>query len=414
MVNKMVIETFEPHESASTEQQVSVVKCSAYDLRKVETSLKRNLELIGGIERFVKSDQRVCFKVNLLAAASPENAITTHPVVIEALANIVQAAGGTPLVVDSPGSGISYNERGLRRVYDATGLLEMSERTGIELNWDTSTREVSFPEGTLMKRLDVITPVLDADVVIAMPKLKTHMLTVFTGALKILFGVIPGLVKVGYHANLPHVDQFSEMLLDIVSCIKPSLYVMDGILGMEGDGPGFHGKPREVGVLLASTSPVSIDLTACQIIGLDPMKVPTLRMAKSRGWWDGNPEINEVLGCSIEELFISDYIHPQTREDARIDSANMSLMERLLKPLVENAVTPQIVPHKDRCTACGTCVRSCPQKAITIHNKVAVVDDDNCIRCYCCHELCPEAAIDLKHSLTGRFLRRLGAMGSHS
>ncbi|PKP60861.1 hypothetical protein CVT91_04360 [Candidatus Atribacteria bacterium HGW-Atribacteria-1] len=392
-------------------QRVSVVRCPDYDLERVETALKKSLNLLGGISRFVKPGQRVCLKANLLLPAGPEQAVTTHPSVIEALVNLVRKAGGKPFVADSPGGGVSYTEEGLRRVYQRTGLLELAERAGVELNWDTTVAQISFPEGKMMKRMDIIKPVLDADVVIAIPKLKTHMFTTFTGATKILFGVIPGLTKTGYHAKLADLEKFAEMLLDIVACVKPALFVMDGVLGMEGDGPGLHGTPREVGLLLVSPDAVALDVVASQVIGIDPGKIPMLQKAKTRGWWDGSLQSIEVAGCPIEEIIIPDFKPPQLSL-ASYGLGNLTFFQRLLQPFFKPVLTLRPIPQCEKCTACGTCVRSCPQKAISIVRKLAVVDDDKCIRCYCCHELCPEAAIELKSSWLGRLVRRRGAFGS--
>lgn len=397
-------------------QKVSIVRCPDYELGRVKVALRESLDLLGGINRFVKPGQRVCVKVNLLAAAKPEQAVTTHPAVIEAMVNLVQEAGGKPFIADSPGAGIPHTQGGLRRVYQATGLLDLAERTGVELNWDTTVAQVSFPEGKLMKRLSIIKPVLDADVIIAMPKLKTHTFTIFTGATKILFGVVPGLNKPGYHANLANQEMFAEMLLDIIACIKPTLFVMDGVLAMEGNGPGLHGKPRQVGLLLASADPVAMDVTACQVIGVDSEKIPMLRAAKARGWWDGSLQNIEVLGCHIKEVSIPDFELPQTmRRSADFEDINLfqRLMLRVLRFVgVGTALTLCVVPQRNKCTACGTCMQSCPQKAITIVDKLAVVNDDQCIRCYCCHELCPQAAIELKYSWLGRLICRSGALGT--
>jgi uncharacterized protein (DUF362 family)/ferredoxin len=391
-------------------QQVSVVRCADYELDQVEAALRKNLDLLGGIERFVKPGQRVCLKVNLLSAARPEQAVTTHPVLIEAMANLVREAGAQPFVADSPG-GIAHTPGALRRVYRATGLLDLAERTGIALNWDTTAVQVSLPKGKLIKRLDVIKPVLDADVVIAMPKLKTHIYTTFTGATKILFGVVPGLTKAGYHAKLADQGRFAEMLLDIVAYVQPALFVMDGVVGLEGDGPGLHGEPRHVGLILASPDAAALDVTACRVIGIDPGNVPTLQAARTRGWWNGHRDI-ETLGHQVEEVRIADFELAQPNFFRESGLANLSFFQKLLRPLFKPGLTPRVSPQRARCTACRTCVRSCPQDAISIVDKLAVVDDDACIRCYCCHELCPEAAIELEFSRLGRFIRWSGGMGN--
>lgn len=391
--------------------RVSVVRCRDYDPGRVESALRKSLNLLGGISQFVKPGQRVCLKVNLLAAARPERAVTTHPAVIEGMVNLVRGAGGEPFIADSPGAGIPYTQGGLRRVYRETGLLDLAERAAVELNWDTTAVQIAVPGGRMVKRLDVIKPVLDADQVIAIPKLKTHVFTTFTGATKILFGVVPGLAKPGYHAKLADSDRFAEMLLDIVAYIRPALFVMDGVLGMQGDGPGSHGEARHVGLLLASPHAAALDVVACRAIGVHPSQVPMLRAAKQRGWWDGSPQGISVLGDRIEEVSIRDFRLPQTSLSTKDGLVSMSLPLKALHPLFKSTLTPRVVPQRAKCTACRTCVRSCPQEAISIADMLAVVDDSKCIRCYCCHELCPESAIKLQFSRLGRLVRWSGALG---
>jgi len=386
-------------------QKVSIVRCPDYELEHVETALKKNLNLLGGINRFVKPNQRVCLKPNLLLPARPEQAVTTHPTIIEAMANLVREAGGKPFIADSPGGGVPYTEEGLRRVYHKTGLLDLAERTGIELNWDTNITQVSFPEGKMIKRLNIIKPVLDADVVIGIPKLKSHVFTTFTGATKIFFGVIPGLTKSDYHAKLPNLERFAEMLLDIIEFVKPALFVMDGVLGMEGDGPGLHGIPRYFGLLLASTDSIALDAVASQAIGIDPERIPMLKMAKARGWWNGSLQSIEIMGCPIKEIIIHDFKLAQGRLEIH-NLRNFDFFQRLFQRFFKHVFSPRPVPQWGKCIACGNCVRGCPQKAISILNKLAVVDDSKCIRCYCCHEFCPEGAIKLEYSWLGRLIYR--------
>jgi len=243
----------------------------------------------------------------------------------------------------------------------------------------------------------------EADVTIALPKLKTHGLTTITGATKILFGLVPGLTKSGYHSKLADLDRFCDMLLDIVACVRPALFVMDGVLGIEGNGPSLRGSPRHVGVLLASQDAVALDAVVCQIIGLDPDRLPLFRAAQRRGWW---PVEVTVAGTPVAEVSVPDFRLPDTTR-----AATRPAGRGWLSQLATRALVPRPVPQRELCTACRTCVRICPRQAITIVDQLAVVDDERCIRCYCCHELCPEAAIDLEFSRLGRLLRWTGVLG---
>jgi len=386
--------------------RVSIVSCSDYEQKKVEAAMRRCLAPIGGIESVVSPGQRVVIKPNLLCAAPPEDAITTHPTIVEIMAKLVQEVGAEPIIADSPGSSVPYTERGLRRVYETCGLVEVAQRTGAELNWDTTVMSVSHPGGVIAKRLDIIKPILDADVIINLPKLKTHVYTTFSGAIKNLFGVIPGYKKPGYHAKLGNLTHFSEMLLDVFAFVKPQLSVMDGILALEGDGPGRHGKPKQVGVLLASHDSLALDIVACRLVGFAPERVPTLAAAQRRGWWDDI----EITGEPLEKVSVADFLKPSVCSDPA-GYVPYRWMRAFVHPLLVSILTPYPVPRRGDCTGCGICVRSCPQKAITLVEKLAVVDNDRCIRCYCCHELCPEAAIDLKLSWLGQLLQKSGVMG---
>ncbi len=385
--------------------QVAIVKCPDYEQSAVDRAVRESIDLLGGMGQFVQPGQKVLLKANLLSATPPERGIVTHPAVVEAVVKLVQEAGGTPLIADSPGTSVPYTEVGLRRIYKASGLLEVAERTGAALNWDTSYEEVSHPEGFLVKRLEVIKPVLEADVVISMPKLKTHVLTTFTGATKNLFGVVPGLAKGIFHARMRNVTHFALMLLDITSLVKPSLVLMDAIVGMEGDGPS-GGHLRDVGVILASRDSVALDAVATSMVGFDPLKVPTLREAAAHGLWTGKVGDIETLGASIAEVLVPDF-HPPVSSPREYATLLNPFLTKHFGPLITNHFTLRPVPQRGRCVACGDCVAGCPQQVITIVDSLAVIDYNQCIRCYCCHEFCTEGAIDLERSWLGGLVHRV-------
>ncbi|MFZ5898020.1 MAG: DUF362 domain-containing protein [Bacillota bacterium] len=388
---------------------MSLVRCGTYEPGTVEAALRHSIDLIGGIEKYISPGWRVVLKVNLLTAAAPEKAITTHPSVVLALSNLVRGAGAHPVVADSPGP-IPHTTAGLKMACRGAGLLELEEKGLLELNWDTGVVGLPCPSGKVIKRFEVMRPVAESDAVIAVPKLKTHMLTSLTGATKILFGVIPGYTKAGYHAKLQEGSQFAEMLLDIILAVKPALYVMDGIIALQGDGPGFHGQPRPLGLIMASDDAVAMDAVTCSLIGFDPMDIPMLRAAAGRGWWDGRMDSLNVKGESLKSLKVNDFVKPSrvTADPGSLD--RMVWHKRMWGPLFKQGFTLRPLPNR-RCTGCSTCVRVCPQKAVTLRQGRAWIDDERCIRCYCCHEMCPEAAIDLKYGLLGRTIRRLGMLG---
>lgn len=391
---------------SSTQHPVSVVRCDDYEPSRVLERVRACLAPLGGLAAFVSPGQRVLVKPNLLSAAPPDAAITTHPSVVGAVVRLVEEAGGRPIVADSPGAGIPYTPAGLRRLYRATGLLELAETAGVELNWDVSSVSVPNPAGRLAKRLELIRPAVEADVVIALPKLKTHALTTLTGATKILFGTLPGLAKPASHAAFHDPDLFGELLLDIVVGVRPALFVVDAVLAMEGNGPGRSGRPRQLSALLAGVDAVATDLAACRLVGVDPARVPALRAARARGWWDGEPGAVSILGEDFASLAVHDFVLPAGDRALADGRRSMVPFPRLTRPLLVSLLSPRPTPQRDRCTGCGTCARACPVGAIAVRNRLAVVDHGRCIHCYCCHELCPEAAVELQYSWAARLLRQ--------
>ncbi|MGM0426714.1 MAG: DUF362 domain-containing protein [Thermodesulfobacteriota bacterium] len=349
--------------------QVSI-QSAAY----LEPEMERLLAPLGGMGSFVERGDKVLLKVNLLSAREPEQAVTTHPEVVRAVARAVKAAGGTPYIGDSPAG--RFSKRALRKAYQYSGLEDVSEEEDILLNWDTGSTRLDFPEGVRLKQSSVCNFVLNADKVIALPKLKTHSLQYMTLACKIMFGSVPGLTKAKYHAQFPRRAAFADMILDITMFLNPGLYIMDGILGMQGQGPA-SGDPVNLGWLLAATDPVAMDIAVCRLIGVEPIAIPVLKRAKVRKLW---PQDMEYPILAPQDIAYQEFKLPNTA-DSRLSGKKPFSK----KPLIT-----------EKCIACGDCEEICPKSAIQIKDKRAMVDDSKCIRCFCCHEVCPENAIKLR------------------
>ena len=385
------------------ETQVYAASCPDYE--QAEACIRALVEQMGGMGRFVRPGERIVLKANLLRAAPPESAICTHPAVVEAVAKLVKEAGGTPVICDSPG-GALHKEAVLRSLYEKTGMAAAAAAAGAELSMDSSTRTVSLPEGKVLRQAEIITPVAEADGVIDLCKMKTHVLMSMTGAVKNLFGVIPGLSKVGYHATHPDHATFADVLLDLTGYVKPRLSLMDGILAMEGDGPGSSGTPRQAGLLLASANPLALDTAAGAIMNLPRQDNPVLLAAERRGLTPCRMEDVELIGGTVEELRMADYKFPASTKSNLMDFLGPLARpaERLCKKAFSQ--TPRIDGAK--CVGCGICAKSCPGQAIamTAPGKKARISQKACIHCYCCHELCPQKAVELHQSWLGRLLTK--------
>ena len=364
---------------------VYVVACPDYG--QAETKIAELVEMMGGIGQFVKQGQRVALKPNLLLAADPDKAVTTHPSVVAATGKLLKKASAGVILAESPGAGYAYDKKALEKTYRACGMEDAARDAGIELSYDTSFESVPYPAGKLLKRFDVISPVRRADCYVNVCKLKTHALMVMTGGVKNIFGVIPGRAKPGYHGTMTTRELFAGLLLDLAALVPPALTIMDAVVGMEGEGPS-SGTPRRIGLLLASTDPLSLDIVAGEIMGIPEGINPLLVEAKKRNIRPSGIEEVEIIGVTRERLRVQDFKLPGSVSGRK--GRAMSLLGPLMKTLL--TVDPRVI--KQTCVACGACRNACPRDAITI-GKVASINKNKCIRCYCCHEMCRFNAIEL-------------------
>ncbi|MBC7235321.1 MAG: DUF362 domain-containing protein [Chloroflexi bacterium] len=401
--------------------RVALIRCPAYDLALVEDAVREAIALLGGISAYVRPGQRVLLKPNMVRGVDPDRAVSTHPTIVAAVAKLVIEAGGHPLIVESPGG--PYSPALLRTAYRRTGMTWAAEVSGAELNFDCEGVQVSNPQGQVLHRLDVVRPLLEADLVINLPKLKTHNLTGLTLAVKNLFGLVPGALKIGYHAKLQQRERFCQGLLDILLFVKPALHIMDAVVAMEGEGPS-GGDPRKLGAIIAGADALAVDLVCAALVGFEADEVLTTKLAIERGLTSGDIADLELLGEPLETLRVDDF---RRGVEAAVDPG---LLPRVLRRLIPNGspedngqgdargripfraissgwLWRQLVAYPyagDGCTGCGFCARHCPVQAIKVIEGRAHMDTKACIRCYCCHELCPETAVKLHKPLLGRVL----------
>jgi len=368
---------------------VSISKCSSYKV--AEEAIRDCLNNLGGISNFIKDGDTVLIKPNLLQAKKPEEAITTHPAVVEGIINIVKEVGAIPVVGDSPGWPVDD----LKIYWETSGILEVCNRLDTKIaNFEASGVYIKDLNGN---RYFIARPVLDADLVINVPKIKTHGLTVFTCAVKNMYGVVPGLKKTEYHKQSPNPSKFARHVVDIYSLSKPGLNIVDGVIGMDGTGPS-AGNPKELGMILASTDGVALDSLITHLLGKDPLKVPTTKIAYEMGLGKGDINKIQVLGYLPD--IRTDFKWPPNIASS-LDMVPSFIARALMKFYWAR---PSI--NGDKCTDCKTCIRSCPVDALKAGVYIPEFNYDDCIKCMCCMEMCPEKAVQIEKSLINRLFSR--------
>ncbi len=363
---------------------VSLQNLPDYAPLRVETALQRLLEPLGGIGHYVKPGQQVLLKPNLLSGKSPDKAVTTHPEIVRQVILQVQSAGASVVVGDSPGLGSPLN------VARKCGILEVLEETGARFAPFEESVQVTLKTGTF-HHLEIAREALAADLIINLPKLKTHQMMGYTGAVKNMFGVVVGMRKARLHLQAG-TDKafFALMLLELVEWCRPALSILDAVVGMEGNGPG-SGEPVQLGALLASPNPVALDTVATAMVSLPEQRVWTQRVARQTGRQGVDLPDIDLLGTPLTSL--------KTTRFRPAKSADINFgLPIAVKNLLKNALTaqPEITA---RCQRCGHCVTHCPPHAMTMRERAVTIDYGRCIRCFCCQELCPHAAVDTRQGL---------------
>lgn len=372
---------------------VAIDKCDDYDYKTVLRIVTKQFDSV--IDPSLIKGKRIAVKPNLLLKAKPEDCITTHPVVMKAVINVLKTYSPERIVIaESPGG--PFTASALKTVYRASGMTEVSEECGVELNYDVSYESVSYPDGRLCKNFDIIRPIIDCDVIVNVCKLKTHSLTTMSCSVKNLFGTIPGVHKFEMHTRFPELDKFEDMVCDLVamhSDNKIIFSVCDGIIGMEGNGPS-GGEPKRYGCVLASLDPFTLDLAASAILGIEG-RVGIVNKGIERGYTVNKSDEIKVIGVTPKEIRVEKLKLPESRSMRFLTDLPNIFGGKLVRFL-----EPRPVVDKKKCIGCGICARSCPQKTIALKSKngkrYAEIDRSSCIKCFCCQELCETRAIKIK------------------
>lgn len=367
--------------------KVAIIKCKNYDPEMLLEALNRGFSLIGGLHSLVKEGSSVLIKPNLLSARKPDEAVTTHPEFVRAIIKMLKKRNCKISIGDSPSG---YGSNLTDRIYEITGMKALCSEENVRL--------IRFDEAKIIDGIPIARSMLESDLVISAPKLKTHGITVITGAIKNMFGAVVGLTKVEFHKKFPKPKQFSKFIARVFSLAKPGLSIVDAISAMEGEGPS-GGLPRNVGLILMGQDAVSVDTVIAHLINVDAKNITSISEAARLKLGESDIRNIEIVGENLKDVVIKDF-----------KLAGNSIFSRLPEPILESiASLIRFRPYIDteKCTRCNICVKSCPTGMIKEKNSHLKISYDNCINCLCCFEVCTFGAVNIKKSFLIRLISKI-------
>jgi len=366
--------------------KVVIQECREYGLDSLMRKINDGIERLGDWDLFVRPGDKVLLKVNLIGPKKSESAAITHSEFVRALIRILKQRGCEVWIGDSSGgaiAGIAPTAKSLK----VAGYEKVAEEEGAVIkNFDSEGVVEVIPKSKNKEKMYLAKPIFDADVVINLPKLKTHSASIYTGAIKNVFGCIPGLRKAKYHKAAPNPEDFGEILADIHQSTRINLHIMDGIIAMQGEGPT-AGDVYLANKILMSTDPLALDTVAIKMLGMDLGEVPILTAAKQRRIGESKLENITIDGDYKSIPKLDNYKLPK-----RYKSSKKRNSKALIKIIDFFETKPRI--NRKKCRNCNVCVESCPVEAINLDTKQ--IDYKVCIECMCCHELCMYKAVELK------------------
>lgn len=372
--------------------------CENYTTENIENAVNYIFDNLENIEEKIKKAKKILIKPNLLAPRPPEAAITTHPELIIAIINRINKYGAEITIADTPAG--KMNETVMKKLYKTCGMSDVAEKTGVNLNWNFDSVDVQTPNAKTAKSYPLLKIADDADLIINVAKMKTHCFTMLTCATKNYFGLIPGLLKMQYHFTIPRIEMFANMLLDVEQYLDDkTINIVDGIVGMEGNGPS-NGTPKEAQCILAGYNSVATDILACHVMGIDPKKITTISEAKKRG-------------------IIKDFDLPEITSQTEVKTYSFqtppdrgrtlpSFIPEWFASGINNLLISKPVIEPEKCVGCQICAKGCPPQIITMKDNIAEINDySKCIRCFCCQEVCPQNAINVAEPAGRKLIKKL-------
>lgn len=376
------------NESGSAGAKVFVTRASSYEEGELLSALEAVADGAGGWDAIAPLGKPVLIKPNLMAAREPARAVTTHPALVEVLASVLKRRGREVSIGDSPAGAV----KGIKRVWENTGAAKAAVNAGVPLVSFEAGRSVARAVSSRFVDEVRVAGASEGASVISVAKLKTHFLTIITGAVKNCLGIIPGLAKSELHRLAPHPDDFAELLVDLLPALKPAFTFVDGIVGLEGDGPA-SGETRDFNLLVGGENPAAVDVVLARILGLDITDVPTVRISVERGLTPAEPKI-VFINAGITDLVFDDVATPGSLWVRHLPRPVLRFAGRqfVIRPFVD----------AEKCTGCRRCAESCPVGAAAMKGDVAEIDASKCIQCLCCYETCSDEAVYLRPSRAAR------------
>ena len=360
------------------------IRKAVYDYATLKPLVFELMDAVAGDR--IQKGSRVVIKPNLLAAATPDMAVVTHPLIVKAAAEYVIDKGVRPQISDSPAVGK------FEKILKESGIKEALE--GMDVEFKEFKDRVLIDVGKPFERIEIAEDAINADVLINLPKIKTHAMMTLTLGIKNLFGCIVGIKKPEWHLRAG-VDRemFATLLVKIYRVIRPAVNIYDGILGMEGQGPGKSGTPREIGVIMGSKDTLAADRVVCRMLGVEPDTLLTNKLAPEQGFGNEEPVIDGELP------HIENFRFPEMLP--------LSFGPKLVHGFMRRHLVQRPECDNSECRLCGECWEYCPAEAIAHDKKKIYFDYDKCIRCYCCIEVCPHAALRAVETMTGKVARKV-------
>jgi uncharacterized protein (DUF362 family)/ferredoxin len=374
--------------------EVLFLRRDSYDQEGISSAVEAILTHFGG---FVKPGDKVLLKVNLVAGYEPERRVTTDPSVVRAVLRAVLDSGGRPVVADSPGID------NFAKAAQKAKIMDVAREMGVPCVELTDSVPLPIQSGAFHK-IEVARLALESDLVINLPKMKTHAQMLLTLGVKNLFGCVVAQRKAEWHYKVGlRRDEFASLLLDIWNGVRPALTIMDGVIGMDKLGPT-NGTPFPFGLVGGARDALSMDFWLCRMMGVDLREYPLWQAASAR----------DMPQCSLDENALAgDFLPSHKWEGIDIPRLSSLSVIPLLSKIpfghrLEQALTSRPVHRPERCVQCGKCVAMCRGKAVQLNDGKLTFDYKKCVRCYCCHEMCPADAIEFRDGLLRKAMKLLG------